>query len=67
MPPRGRGPNTRDERGRVRVTIQLTDGRKSHMTGNMTRSYTFSDRTVSEVWAEIEAKMLGGAADGQEA
>lgn len=66
MPPRGRGKNTNDERGRVRVTIQLTSGGKSHVVGNVTRSFTFSDRTVSEVWSEFEQKMLG-AADGQEA
>lgn len=66
MPPRGKGKNTRDERGRVRIVVQLTDGRKSHFTGNVTRSYTFSDRTVSEVWSEIEAKMINPVAVASE-
>lgn len=66
MPRRGQGKNTLDERGTVRVVVQLTNGRLSHYKGNVTRSFSFHERTVTEVAAEVEAKLFGSAT-GQEA
>jgi hypothetical protein len=64
MPRKGQGKNTQDERGTVRIIriiVMLTDGRKAHYKGNVTRSFTFRDRTVSEVASDIEARMFGSA------
>lgn len=59
--------NTLDGVGSIRITICKMSGKKGHEVGNITRSITVKDATVSAVAKEIEFLFRGGSAVSQEA
>lgn len=54
---RVRGRNTDDARGTVRVVVSLASKNSLHTKGNITRSMSFTDATVTEV-ATVIADIL---------
>ena len=55
---RGRG--TRNERGLVQIAVRLLGKNASYVKGNIARSMSLSDATVTEVFAAIEANIIAG-------
>jgi hypothetical protein len=55
---RGRG--TSDERGLVQISVRLLGKNASYVKGNIARSLSLSDATVTEVFAAIEENIVAG-------
>ena len=50
--------NVRDERGTIQIRVQRVDGRGRIIPGNVTRSCTVRDATVSVVFSNIEKALF---------
>lgn len=51
--------NTEDAVGPVRIAVFMSDGHGGHKKGNITRSTTLDNTSVSDVFSAIEDALLG--------